>query len=127
VSPKLLHLKVVLPSQRTIERTGIVRLEVPTPTGLFHVSLEDSNLMAALVPGMVVWKALGMDEEERLKLEHGVLIKAGANVLVMTQAEPAKTDRRDLNKNLAWKDTSEAVMSKMKDGHIESVVKFDWR
>ena len=126
VSLKSLHLKVVQPSRDGgIERTGVFQLAIPTPVGPLHVSLDDSNLMAAVVPGVAVWKAHGKDEE-RMALDQGLLIKAGTKVVLMTNAEAEEKGKRGPGKSLFRTGTSEILVSKMRDGHIESVVTFDW-
>ncbi len=81
--------------------------------------------MAAVIPGLVVWTITGVNEES-MTLEQGILIKTGKCVLILTRGHLENARKCSLLKfpNEPESEASKFILTKMKQGFIDSVVKF---
>jgi F-type H+-transporting ATPase subunit epsilon len=90
------NLKILLPFQIFLEKIEISRIVAETREGSFELLPQRLDCVAALVPGILTY---GTKEGEvtYLAIDEGVLVKAGANVLVSVRHAIAGTDLGQLH------------------------------
>ena len=76
-----MNLKVLLPFQVFIDKTGISRIVAETSDGSFGLLPHRLDCVAALTPGILTYETIS-DGEVFLAVDEGVLVKAGPDVLV---------------------------------------------
>jgi F-type H+-transporting ATPase subunit epsilon len=76
-----MNLKVLLPFQVFIDKTGVSRIVAETSDGSFGLLPHRLDCVAALTPGILTYETIS-DGEVFLAVDEGVLVKAGADVLV---------------------------------------------
>jgi F-type H+-transporting ATPase subunit epsilon len=76
-----MHLKILLPFQVFAEKSGVTRIIAETPQGAFGLLPQRLDCVAALVPGILIYET-ATDGEVCVAVDDGVLVKAGAAVLV---------------------------------------------
>ncbi len=86
-----MNLKVLLPSRVFAEKAGVTRIVIETTEGAFGLLPRRRDCVAALVPGVLTY-ATDIDGEVFVAVDQGVLIKAGANVLVSVRRATAGAD-----------------------------------
>ena len=74
-------LKVLLPFEIFADETGVSSIVVDTPQGSFGLLPQRLDCVAALVPGILSFKAEGQGEVF-LAVDEGVLVKTGPAVMV---------------------------------------------
>jgi F-type H+-transporting ATPase subunit epsilon len=77
----LMNLKVLLPFQVFIEKTGVSRIVAETHEGSFGILPHRLDCVAALAPGILIFEAKA-DGEAYMAVDGGVLVKTGLDVLV---------------------------------------------
>ena len=87
----LMHLKVLLPFQVFAEQTGVTRIVAETREGSFGLLPHRLDCVAALVPGILIYQAEA-GGEVLVAVDEGVLVKAGADVLVSVRRAIGGTD-----------------------------------
>ena len=90
-----MNLKVSLPFQTFVEQTGVTRLVAETRDGSFGILPRRLDCVAALVPGILIYKTEA-DGEVFLAVDEGVLVKAGPDVFVSVRRAMTGTDLRQL-------------------------------
>ena len=90
-----MNLKVSLPFQTIVEQTGVTRLVAETRDGSFGILPRRLDCVAALVPGILIYKTEA-DGEVFLAVDEGVLVKAGPDVFVSVRRAMTGTDLRQL-------------------------------
>jgi F-type H+-transporting ATPase subunit epsilon len=76
-----MNLKILLPFQIFAEKTEVSRIVAETPDGSFGLLPHRLDCVAALAPGIFTYDTK-KDGTVYLAVDEGVLVKAGADVLV---------------------------------------------
>lgn len=90
-----MNLKVLLPFQNFVEKTGVTRIVAETRDGSFGILPRRLDCVAALVPGILIYET-GPDGEVFLAVDEGVLVKTGPDVFVSVRRAMTGTDLRQL-------------------------------
>ena len=96
MTPSLMNLKVLLPFQVFAEKTGVSRIVAESIEGSFGLLPHRLDCVAALVPGILLYETAD-EGEVYVAVDEGVLVKAGAEVLVSVRRAVAGTDLRQLH------------------------------
>ena len=86
-----MNLKVLLPFQVFAEKTGVSRIVAETSEGSFGLLPHRLDCVAALTPGILIYET-DTDGEVFVAVDEGVLVKAGADVLVSVRRAIAGAD-----------------------------------
>jgi len=86
-----MNLKVLLPFQIFVEKTGVSRIVAETREGAFGLLPRRLDCVAALTPGILVYETDAAGEVF-IAVDEGVLVKAGADVLVSVRRAIAGTN-----------------------------------
>ncbi|HLK55281.1 MAG TPA: F0F1 ATP synthase subunit epsilon [Chthonomonadaceae bacterium] len=76
-----MRLKVLLPFRVFAEREGVTRIVAETPTGSFGLLPHRLDGVAPLTPGILTYET-PEEGEVYIAVDEGILVKAGAEVLV---------------------------------------------
>lgn len=90
-----MHLKVLLPFRVFTDKRGVTRIVAETLEGSFGLLPHRRDCVAALVPGVLTYET-DADGEVFLAVDEGVLMKAGAEVLVSVRRASGGTDLEQL-------------------------------
>jgi F-type H+-transporting ATPase subunit epsilon len=126
-----MNLKVLLPFQVFAEKTDVSRVVAETREGSFGLLPHRLDCVAALVPGILAYET----KEEGtayIAVDEGVLVKAGANVLVSVRHAIGGTDLSQLHEAVKREfltlDEQErnvrAAMARMEAGFVHRVAEF---
>ena len=129
--PTLMNLKVLLPFQVFVEKTGVIRVVAENREGSFGLLPHRLDCVAALAPGILIYEDKA-ESEVYLAVDEGVLIKTGQNVLVSVRNAIAGTDLSQLREavdrdflNLDQREQAvRSVLSKMESGFIRRLAEF---
>ncbi len=86
-----MNLKVLLPFQIFVEKTGVSRIVAELNEGSFGLSPHRLDCVAALAPGILIYETKE-EGEAYVAVDEGVLVKTGAGVLVSVRNAIAGTD-----------------------------------
>jgi F-type H+-transporting ATPase subunit epsilon len=86
-----MHLKVLLPFQVFAEKTGVSRIVAETQEGSFGLLPRRLDCVLALAPGILIFETAAQGEV-CVAVDEGVLVKAGADVLVSVRRAMGGTD-----------------------------------
>ena len=86
-----MNLKVLLPFQIFVEKTGVSRIVAESNEGLFGLLPHRLDCVAALAPGILIYETKE-EGEAYVAVDEGVLVKAGAGVLVSVRNAITGTD-----------------------------------
>lgn len=76
-----MNLKISIPSEVVLEKTGVVRIVAESPNGFFGLLPARLDCTACLVPGILLFET--QEEGERfVAVDEGLLVKVGPNVHV---------------------------------------------
>ena len=89
-------LKILLPSQIFTEKTGVSRIVAETQEGSFGLLPHRLDCVAALVPGIFTYEAKDSGAVY-IAVDEGVLVKAGADVLVSVRRAVGGADLSKLH------------------------------
>lgn len=89
--PTLMSLRVLLPFQIFAQETGVSRIVAETPGGSFGLLPHRLDCVAALAPGILTY-GTEAGGEVYIAVDHGVLVKAGQEVLVSVRRALRGTD-----------------------------------
>ncbi|MDH4243155.1 MAG: F0F1 ATP synthase subunit epsilon [Nitrospira sp.] len=131
MQPTLMNLKVLLPFQIFVEKTGVSRIVAETSEGSFGLLPHRLDCVAALAPGILVYE----NEEEGevyVAVDEGVLVKTGLDVLVSVRNAIGGTDLDTLHEavereflNLDEQEMSvRSVLAKLESGFIRRFAAF---
>ena len=87
----LMHLKVLLPFQIFVEKTGVSRIVVETREGSMGLLPHRRDCVAALAPGILIYQTKGQSEMY-VAVDEGVLVKTDTDVLVSVRNAIVGTD-----------------------------------
>nr|WP_315854417.1 F0F1 ATP synthase subunit epsilon [Frigoriglobus tundricola] len=127
--PPPINLKILLPFMVFAQKAGVKRIVALTPRGSFGLLPNRLDCTAALAPGILAYET-GADGEVFVAVDAGVLVKAGADVLVSVRNAIAGTDLDTLHaavkrEFLALNDqekTVRTVLAKMEGGFVRKFV-----
>ena len=88
-------LKVLLPFQIFIVKTGVLRIVAETREGLFGLLPRRLDCVAALTPGILTYETEA-DGEVFVAVSEGVLVKTGPDVFVSVRRAIGGTDLSQL-------------------------------
>lgn len=131
MQPTLMNLRVLLPFQIFVEKTGVSRIVAETSEGSFGLLPHRLDCVAALAPGILVYE----NEEEGevyVAVDEGVLVKTGLDVLVSVRNAIGGTDLDTLHEavereflNLDEQEMSvRSVLAKLESGFIRRFAAF---
>ena len=131
MSPALMHLKVLLPFQVFVEKMDVLRIVAETPEGSFGLLPHRLDCVAPLVAGILTFET-STDGVAYFAVDEGVLVKAGADVLVSVRRAVAGRDLAKLHetveKEFQTLDQVESdvrsVSAKMESGFIRRFLEF---
>jgi F-type H+-transporting ATPase subunit epsilon len=86
-----MNLKVLLPFQIFVERTGVTRVVAETREGSLGLLPHRLDCIVALAPGILIYETQS-DREAFVAVDEGVLVKAGPNVFVSVRRAMGGTD-----------------------------------
>lgn len=120
-----MNLKVLLPFEVFVEKTGVSRIVAETREGAFGLLPRRLDCVAALVPGILIYETES-DGEVFLAVDEGVLVKTGPDVLVSVRRALGGADLGQLRDAVAQEylalDQHEqkvrAVMAKLESGFM---------
>jgi len=126
-----MNLKVLLPFQVFVEKTGVSRIVSETREGSFGLLPHRLDCVAALAPGILIYENEA-EGEIYVAVDEGVLIKTGPDVLVSVRNAIAGTDLSQLRESVdreflnldEREQTVRSVMAKMESGFIRRLAKF---
>jgi F-type H+-transporting ATPase subunit epsilon len=126
-----MNLKVLLPFQIFADKTGVSRIVAETNEGSFGLLPHRLDCVAALTPGILVYQTEA-EGEAFLAVDEGILVKAGAEVLVSVRRASGGTDLGKLHalveKEFLTLDEREksvrSVMTKLESGFLSRLAAF---
>jgi len=129
--PTLMNLRVLLPFQIFAEKTGVSRIVAETREGSFGLLPRRLDCVAALTAGILIYETEA-EGEVYVAVDEGVLVKAGADVLVSVRNAIGGMDLDKLRDavereflNLDEQEKSvRSVMAKLESGFIRRFAAF---
>jgi F-type H+-transporting ATPase subunit epsilon len=126
-----MNLKILLPFRVFEDRTGVSRIVAETTEGAFGFLEHRLDCVAALVPGILSYEPDG-GEPVYVAVDEGVLVKAGADVLVSVRRAIGGADLGQLHEAvksefLAVDEQERSVrsaISKMEGGFLRQIAEF---
>ena len=94
-----MNLKILLPFEVFAEKADVTRIVAETPQGSFGLLPHRLDCVAALAPGILTYETEA-DGEVFVAVDEGVLIKAGAVVLVSVRRALGGTDLGQLREGV---------------------------
>lgn len=131
MSLTFMNLKILLPFQVFAEKNGVSRVIAETSEGSFGLLPHRLDCVAALVPGILIYET-NADGEVFVAVDAGVLVKAGANVLVSVRRAIAGTELGQLRVSVEQEfqtldehqQNVRSVMAKLETGFLRRFVAF---
>ena len=97
-----MHLKILLPSEIFANKTGVSHIVAETSEGSFGLLENRLDCAAALAPGILTYETKE-DGIVYLAVDEGVLVKAGAEVLVSVRQAIGGADLSQLHEAVKQK------------------------
>jgi len=131
MQPVRMNLKILLPFRIFAEQSGVLRIVAETRTGSFGLLPRRLDCVAALAPGILVFETAA-EGEVCMAIDEGVLVKAGADVLVSVRNAIGGTDLGKLRAaveqeflNLDEQEKSvRSVLAKLESGFVRRFAAF---
>jgi F-type H+-transporting ATPase subunit epsilon len=128
-----MNLKILLPFQIFADVTGILRIVAQMREGSFGLLPHRRDCVAALAPGILIYET-SAGREMYAAVDEGVLVKAGANVLVSVHRAIGGTDLGQLRQAVerqflaldVQEDDARAVMAKLEAGFLHRLGAFQY-
>ena len=128
--PTLMSLNVLLPFEIFAQETGVSRIVAETPAGSFGLLPHRLDCVAALAPGILTYETETAGEVY-IAVDHGVLVKAGQEVLVSVRRALRGTDlgrlRDSVEREFMALDESEkslrSVVAKLEAGFLRRLAR----
>lgn len=126
-----MKLKVLLPFQVFAETSGVSRIVAETREGSFGLLPRRRDCVMGLVPGILIYETAAQGEI-CIAVDEGVLVKAGAEVLVSVRRALGGTDlgrlreavRREFQTQGEEEETRRQVMAKLEAGFLRRLEGF---
>ncbi|MEO8961139.1 MAG: F0F1 ATP synthase subunit epsilon [Ginsengibacter sp.] len=123
----LMHLKILLPFKVFEDIKNVKRIVVETTAGSYGILPQRLDCAAALVPGILLYETES-DDVKYIALDEGIIVKAGADVLVSVRNAignaPLGKLRNLIEKEMMQLDEIEinarSVMAKLETGFIRN-------
>lgn len=96
MSSILMNLKILLPSQVFLEKSGIKRITMDTSNGSVGFLPHRLDCVAALVPGILIYEN-ETEGENYVAVDNGVVVKTCLSVLISVRNAVAVTDLGQLS------------------------------
>ena len=131
MSPTLMNLKVLLPFRIFAEKTGVKRIVAETREGSFGLLPHRLDCVAVLAAGILTFETEA-EGEVYVAVDEGVLVKAGADVLVSVRNAIGGMDlgklREAVEREFVDIDEGEkqvrAVLAKLESGFVRRFAEF---
>jgi len=94
-----MKLKVFVPTEVLLEEP-VTRIKAEAENGWFGLLPKHVDFVTALVPGILTFQRSGQPAEEYLAVDHGILVKCGAEVSVSTRNAVRGTNLEQLKKDV---------------------------
>ena len=91
-----MNLKLLIPFKIFAEKTEVSRIVAETPDGSFGILPHRLDCVAALAPGILTYETK-QDGTVYIAVDEGVLVKAGADVLISVRHAIGGTDLGQLH------------------------------
>ena len=130
-APTLMNLRVLLPFQVFMEKTGVTRIIAKTPEGSFGLLPHRLDCVAALAPGILLYEHV-TGGEVYLAVDGGVIVKTGLDVVISVRNAiagagleqlRAVVEREFLSLNQREQDVREKMV-KMENSLVRRIVEF---
>ena len=129
--PTLMNLKVLLPFQIFVEKTGVSRIVAETREGSFGLLPHRLDCVAALAPGILIYETEA-EGEVYVAVDEGILVKTGLEVLVSVRNAIGGTDLGQLSEAVEreFLELNErerrvrSVIARMESGFIRGLAEF---
>ncbi len=129
--PTLMNLKVLLPFRIFAEKTGVLRIVAETREGSFGLLPHRLDCVAVLAAGILTFETEA-EGEVYVAVDEGVLVKAGADVLVSVRNAIGGMDlgklREAVEREFVNLDEGEkqvrAVLAKLESGFVRRFAEF---
>ena len=129
--PTLMNLKVLLPFRIFAEKTGVLRIVAETREGSFGLLPHRLDCVAVLAAGILTFETEA-EGEVYVAVDAGVLVKAGADVLVSVRNAIGGMDlgklREAVEREFVDIDEGEkqvrAVLAKLESGFVRRFAEF---
>lgn len=126
-----MNLKILLPFRVFVEQSGVSRIVAESLQGSFGLLPHRLDCVAALVPGILVYRH-ETEPEVYVAVDEGILVKTGSDVLVSVRNAIGGTDLGKLHEAVKQEflkvDQQEqnvrAVMSRMESDVIRRLAEF---
>jgi F-type H+-transporting ATPase subunit epsilon len=126
-----MKLKVLLPYQVFAEIDGVNNIVIETPQGSFGLLPRRLDCVAVLEPGILTYETQ-TDGEVYIAVDEGILVKAGADVLVSVRNAIGGTDLGKLREAVAKEfinlDENErqvrAVLARLESGFVRHFTEY---
>ena len=126
-----MNLKILLPFRIFIEINNVSSITIETSEGSYGMLPNRLDCVAALVPGIFTYES-DSEGPKYVAVDEGIMIKAGAQVLVSVRNAVGGADlgklgekiKEDSNKRDESKIKTRSVMDKLEGGFIYSFDKF---
>lgn len=126
-----INLKILLPFRVFAEKAGVKRVVAHTLAGSFGILPRRLDCTAALAPGILTYET-DADGEVFVAVDQGVLVKAGADVLVSVRNAIGGADLDQLHEAVKkqfltvgeQEKTVRAVLARMESGFIRGLREF---
>lgn len=126
-----MKLKVLLPFQIFAEIDSVKRIVAETPQGSFGLLPQRLDCVAVLEPGILTYET-EREGEVYVAIDEGILVKAGANVLVSVRNAIGGMDlgklREAVEREFVDLDESEkqvrAVLARLESGFVRRFAEF---
>ena len=130
----LMTLKVLLPYEIFADERDVSSIVMETPQGAFGLLPQRLDCVAALVPGILSFKAEGQDEVF-FAVDEGVLVKTGSAVMVSVRRALRSTDLSRLREAIeqefltldAQEEEIRTAMAKLETGFMRRFSMFQER
>jgi F-type H+-transporting ATPase subunit epsilon len=131
MQPARMNLKILLPYKIFAEKTEVLRIVAESREGSFGLLPHRLDCVASLAPGILVFETEA-EGEVCLAVDEGVLVKAGADVLVSVRNAIGGMDLGKLREavereflNLDEQEMSvRSVLAKLESGFIRRFAEF---
>ncbi len=126
-----MNLKILLPFEIFAETTGVSRIVAETPGGSFGLLPNRLDCVAALTPGILIYETEAAGEVY-VAVDHGVLVKAGPDVLVSVRRALAGAELGRLRDSVEEEFTdldereqsARSVLAKLEAGFLHRLIGF---
>jgi F-type H+-transporting ATPase subunit epsilon len=126
-----MNLKILLPFQIFADVAGVLRIVAQMREASFGLLPHRRDCVAALAPGILIYET-SSEREAYVAVDEGILVKAGADVLVSVRRAISGTDLSQLHQAVereflavnVQEDGARAVMAKLEASFLQRLGAF---